>query len=86
MHTLDLLEQALEAARRLGYKVRYEALGDAGGGACQIKGQRMLFLDPADGPLEQLQTTVTALEDETALAQLAVGPELARLLQIRRAA
>lgn len=86
MHTIDLLEQALHAARRLGYKIRYESLGDAGSGACQIKGQRLLFLDPADGPLEQLQTAVAALEGDAKTAELPVPAELARLLNLRRAA
>lgn len=86
MHTVELLEQALEAARRLGYQVRYESLRGAGSGACQIKGQRLLFLDPADSPLEQLQTTVAALEAEPDSADLSVPAELARLMNLRRAA
>lgn len=86
MHTLDLLEQALEAAQRLGYQVRYETLAGAVSGACQINGRRLLLLDPSDGPLEQLQTTVTALEGEPALEQLSLPTELTRLLRLRRAA
>ncbi len=49
MTTVELLEQALDLARRSGYKVREEYLDDCLGGACVIKGQKWLFLDPAMG-------------------------------------
>ena len=72
-------------ARRNGYKVREEYLDDCMGGACVIKGQKLLFLDPAQGPREQLEAVLNALwadsevcaVDVTALVeQEAVGGEL----------
>ena len=61
MTTVELLEQALGLARRNGYKVREEYLDDCMGGACVIKGQKLLFLDPAQGPREQLEAVLNAL-------------------------
>ena len=46
MLTVELLEEALELARRAGYRVRQEWLEGCAGGACVIKGQKWLFLDP----------------------------------------
>ena len=46
MLTLELLEEALELARRAGYRVRKDWLDGCSGGACVIKGQKWLFLDP----------------------------------------
>ncbi len=64
MHTVDLLEQSLEQATRLGYRVRREWLGGVGGGACELKGQKILFLDLAQGPLEHLEQVREAIQRE----------------------
>jgi hypothetical protein len=62
MHTVDLLDQAVGAAKQRGYKVREEWLGGAGG-ACEIQGQKWLFLDLALSPDEQLEQVLEALRD-----------------------
>jgi hypothetical protein len=85
MHTVDLLERALAAARELGYRVRQEWLG-ATGGACEIKGQKWLFLDLALSPYDQLQVVAEGLRGDPRLARLALCPELATLLNVRRTA
>ena len=46
MHSVELLEQALEIAKKLGYQVREECVGGNGGGSCVVRGQKSLFLDP----------------------------------------
>lgn len=77
MMTVELLEQALCLARRSGYQVREEYLDDCLGGACVIKGQKWLFLDPTQGPREQLEAVLNALwadadvcaEDVTSLVE-----------------
>ena len=61
MTTVELLEQALAVARRSGYRIRQEWLDGCSGGACTIKEQKWLFLDPADSPREQLETVLNAL-------------------------
>jgi hypothetical protein len=61
MTTVELLEQALALARRSGYKVRQEWLDGCLGGACFIKGQKWLFLDPTQSPGERLEAVLNAL-------------------------
>jgi len=64
MHTVELLEEALLSAQRLGYRVRHEWLGGSGGGGCEIKGQKWLFVDLALGPSEQLEQVLDTLHRE----------------------
>ena len=48
MHTVELLEYALETARAIGFQIREVWLGGTGGGACVLKGQKWIFLDVSD--------------------------------------
>ncbi|QDV24995.1 hypothetical protein [Aureliella helgolandensis] len=61
MHSVDVLEEALELARQSGFEVRHEWLGEATGGACRIGSRRLLFVDLSLTADEQLQQVVTAL-------------------------
>ncbi len=54
MHTVERLEQTLAAVRQLGYEVRMEWL-ENGGGVCEYKGRRWLFVDLAQTAAEQLE-------------------------------
>ncbi len=65
MHTVELLQEALETARGLGYDVRQDWLGGDGGGHCLVRGRRMLLLDVAQTPDEQLDVVVDALRGES---------------------
>jgi hypothetical protein len=86
VHSVELLEQALAAARRLGIRIREDALEGCTGGPCQIKGERWLFVDPSLSTRERLELVLDAL--------LALGEEidrelsvpLARVIRGRRAA
>jgi hypothetical protein len=86
MHTVDLLEQAIRAARLAGYKVREEWLGGVPGGGCEIHGSKWLFLDLALTPREQLDSVVEALAHDPSVRQSALPAELRTLLAPRRAA
>jgi len=86
MRTVELLEAAMTAARQAGYKIRMECLGDTSGGACQIKGQKWLFIDPATSPGEQLEQVVAALQGDPKVLQLPMPVELQELLVFRRSA
>jgi hypothetical protein len=86
MHTVDLLEQSLEAAKALGYRVRQEWLGGSGGGGCEIKGQKWLFLDLALSPADQLAQVADALRVDPRTNHLNVPPALRSFLNLRRAA
>ncbi len=85
MHTVDLLEQSLQVARRLGYDVRQEWVG-TGGGLCEFRGRRRLFVDLAQSVLEQLGQVREVLRDDPRLDREALSPEMQRLLQPRRLA
>lgn len=86
MHTVELLEAALAAAEKAGYRVREEWLGGSGGGGCEIRGQKWLFLDLALGPSDQLEQVLETLVRERASSTADVPDALKMLLQRRRAA
>jgi hypothetical protein len=86
MHTVDLLAEALQTVKGRGYEVRVELLDDAGGGVCEFGGKKLLFLDAAHAPLEQLHAVLEVLRQEMRRSALRVTPALAKLLEPRRAA
>ena len=86
MHTVDLLEHAAQVAKQLGYRLREEWLGGSGGGPCEIKGQKWLFVDLALSPAEQLAQVAAAIRNEPSAAQLDLPYELRRALQLRKIA
>jgi len=86
MHTVELLELAIEAAERLNFRIRREWMGGAGGGTCQMKGQRWIFLDLAQDASEHLQLLLEVLRSEPAMANLQLDEELRAMVAIRRSA
>jgi len=86
MTTVELVEQALEAAQRLGYQIRHEWLDGVSTGACLIRGQKWLFLDLADSAEERLAIVRGVLARESGLASLPLSSELAAALEARPAA
>jgi hypothetical protein len=75
MHSVELLEQAIAEAERLGYGVRHEWLGGNGGGACEFAGRKWIFIDLALSVMEQLDQVTEALRDEPS-ALLAEFPDV----------
>ena len=86
MHTVELLEHAVVAAERLGYRIRHDWLGGSAGGACLVGGQKWIFLDLAQGPLENLTSVAEALVGEPGLANLELPSELRSFLDVRKSA
>jgi len=89
MHTVELLELALSAARELGYEVREEWLGGIGGGACLVKGRWRLFVDLNQTPRERLEQTLDALAQATppdGPPAIKFPPMIEQLVRLRRAA
>jgi hypothetical protein len=86
VHTVELLEEALAVARQLGYGIRQEWLGGGGGGGCEIRGSKWLFLDLAVDTDDQLEQALDALRHDPAIRSVALSPELSRTLGLRRAA
>ena len=86
MHTVELLEEAIALAQRMGYQIRQEWLGGNGGGACEIKGRKSIFLDLALGPADQLDQVLNALRREPESLTLPMPYPLRDLLQPRKSA
>jgi hypothetical protein len=85
MHTVDVLEEALRTAGRLGYTVRQEWL-EGGGGLCEFQGKRWIFLDLSRPALEQLEEVLNVLRHDPQLRAQPVSPLLRRLCERRQAA
>jgi hypothetical protein len=86
MHTVQLLNEALDAARRVGFEVRQDWLGGNGGGHCLVRGRRLLLLDVAQSPDEQLDIVADALRGEERVAALKISRSLAERIAGRAAA
>jgi hypothetical protein len=86
MHTVEMLNEAVQAARRLGYEVRQDWLGGNGGGHCLVRGRKWILLDMAQTADEQLSVMAEALRGENAVSTAVKSPEVAQRLALRQAA
>ena len=86
MHTVFVLEEALEFAERLGYRIRQEGLGGTGGGRCEFNGQKWLFVDLALNVVEQLEQVLSALREDPSLPLFHPPASLRKLLDLRSVA
>lgn len=80
MHTLEMLELAVDFATRKGYRVRQEWLDGCPGGACTVRGQKWLFLDPSQNAAEQLELVLEAYRADPELSADDTPRLLRRLL------
>jgi hypothetical protein len=85
MHTVDVLNEALRVAARLGYAVRQEWL-ESGGGLCEFGGKRWVFVDLSQPAVEQLEVVLNVLRHDAEFHNQPVSPLLRRLCEPRRAA
>ncbi len=86
MHTVDILGQCVDLARRLGYEIRQEWLDGNGGGGCVLRGRKILFLDLALGPTEQLDQVLDALRHDSEALRPPLPQEIRNLLAVRKSA
>jgi hypothetical protein len=86
MHTVELLAHAIDLAGRAGYVVRQDWLGGNGGGACELRGRKVFFLDLALGPADQLEQILNALHGDANAARLPMAAELRAALAVRKSA
>lgn len=86
MHTVELLNEALDTARRLGYEVRQDWLGGNGGGHCLVRGRKWLLLDVAQSADEQLDIVTDAIRGDAGATKAVRSTELAQRLNLRKAA
>ncbi len=86
MHTVELLEEAIALAEQAGYQVRQEWLDGIGGGPCEVRGRKWIFLDLATGPTEQLDLVVQTLRREPGVCSQPMSSHLRELLAVRKIA
>ncbi len=85
MNSLTLLEESFRIARRLGYLIRQEWIG-SGGGLCQWRGRRWIFVDLSQTVPEQLALVTEILSRDSRLQEVAMSQALRAYLNSRRAA
>jgi hypothetical protein len=86
MNSVELLEEAMDAARRVGFDVREEWFGGSGGGACVVRGKKLLLLDLNLGPRDRLLQVVEALRVDPQTADIIMTTALRRLVTTPAAA
>ncbi len=86
MHTVELMEEAVSLAERLGYQVRQEWMGGTSGGPCEFMGRKWVFIDLALSPRDQLDQLLEAIQGHPAVLSLPMHRELREQLQLRRSA
>ena len=86
MHTVEMLDEAISLATRAGFQVRQDWFGGSAAGACELKGQKWLFLDLSLSPHEQLGQVLEALRGLPAIPELTPSPALRSMLSPRKAA
>lgn len=80
LHTVDLLEEALDLARSHGFEVR-QWLGESSGGACRIGSRWVVFVNASLTAEEQLQNVVLSLRHTSQVFDMSLcSPKLQRLL------
>lgn len=85
MSTIEQIDQLIEIAHQLGYRVRYDYFGGTGGGVCEFSGSKFLFMDLALTSTEQLEVLQKALSNEPLLSTVNADETLKQDLS-RRAA
>ena len=85
MDSVQALEEALDLAKQLGFEVREDSFGGAGG-ACRIRGRKCLFVELNQSTRERLTLVLTALRGEPEIEKQPISSGLRRLLNVSRTA
>ena len=86
MHKAQLLQEAVRLAGRLGYEIRQDWLGGGSGGACEIRGRKLMFIDLAVDIEEQLEQVVDGLRHDARIYAVPLSSAMQELLGVRKAA
>jgi hypothetical protein len=81
IHSIELLEMALAAVEKLGYRIREDSLDGFAGGACQLKGQKWLVIDPALASRERLELVIDALAADPGVTAIDLPAPLVRAIR-----
>ena len=68
LNTIEQLEVLIELAKDMGYIIRHEMMGGVAGGSCEVGGKKILFIDLALGPIDQLESVSRTLASDPQLA------------------
>ena len=85
MEIANRLEALLTLAEEIGIDVRAEPMGGEGGGMCQLRGSRILFVDTSADVSTRYDRTLVALAGLEELDQRYLLPELRRDIDHQRA-
>lgn len=80
----ERLEILLTLAEELGIDVRAEPMGGEGGGMCQLKGRRVLFVDTAADLATRYDRTLVAMAGIPELDQRFILPEIRQDIERQR--
>ena len=86
MHKAQLLQEAVRLAGRLGYEIRQDWLGGGNGGACEIRGRKLMFIDLAVDIEDQLEQVVDGLRRDAGIYTVPLSSAMQELLGVRKAA
>jgi hypothetical protein len=86
MSMIEQIDQLVEIAQQLGYRVRYDYFGGTGGGVCEFSGNKWLFLDLALTSAEQLEQLLAALANEPLLSTVPINDRMKQELAMKRVA
>jgi hypothetical protein len=86
MSAVELLEEALSVASRIGYRIRSEHLGETRSGACEIAGRKWFFLDLTLNSVEQLELVLDALRADAAIQSAPMSKALRKAIAQKQAA
>lgn len=84
MDLANRLDQLLTVAEEIGLDVRAEPMGGEGGGLCQLRGQRVLFVDTSADLATRYDRTLTALAPLPELDERYLLPELRNDIERQR--
>jgi len=85
MHTVEILEEAEQAAAAGGISIREDWLGGEGG-VCELRGKIVAFVSPAQSPAERLEVLVQALRLVKPTRPLLLSVGLSTLVNARKTA
>ena len=80
MHTVELFDEAVAVAKRLGYKIREEWLEGYGGGGCEISGEKWIFIDLSLNSRDQLDQVVDTLRQDPAVDDQELSPHFSQFI------
>lgn len=87
MHSVDLLDEALDLARSAGFEVRDQWLGESKGGVCRVGSKWILFVNLSLTAEDQLHGLIVALRgSKLTLDTEACSLKLRKLLRVESAA